>query len=117
MRNQDLFLTALRDALMMSEQIIKCFENKKTDTALSILENRSRVINIVFHLDEKVQASNEITSNQENQLVIDLIGAINEYDSIIQDYLVQEKIITQNEIAKTHKNKENFKGYNLNNTK
>ena len=119
MNNQELFIQALRDAVMMSEQVIDCFEKKKTGAALNILENRSRVINIIFHLDEKLQLETKNTplGEQEENLMIDLIQAINSSDDKIQEYLLKEKIITQNEIAKTHKNKENFRGYNLNTTK
>lgn len=119
MNNQELFLQALRDAVMMSQQVIDCFDKGNTNAALNILENRSRVINIVFHLDEKIQVEtqNPPIDEQKEKLVVDLISAINSFDDIIQEYLVKEKLITQNEIAKTHKNKENFKGYNLNNTK
>jgi len=38
-------------------------------------------------------------------------------DQQIFDLLTHEKLLTQNEIAKTRKNKENFKGYNLNDLK
>lgn len=121
MNNQDLFLQALRDAITMSQQIIHCFDKNDIDAALSILENRSRVINIIFHLDENLQLEQKEAPiekiEQINRLVVDMIGSINNYDEKIQEYLVREKLITQNEIAKTHKNKENFKGYNLNNTK
>jgi hypothetical protein len=119
MNNQELFLQALRDAVMMSQQVIDCFDKGNTNAALNILENRSRVINIVFHLDEKIQVETQTPpiDEQKEKLVVDLISAINSFDDIIQEYLVKEKLITQNEIAKTHKNKENFKGYNLNNTK
>lgn len=119
MNNQDLFIQALRDAVMMSEQVIDCFEKNRIGAALNILENRSRVINIIFHLDEKLQLENQNTpiDEQRENLVLGLIQAINTFDDKIQEYLLKEKLITQNEIAKTHKNKENFKGYNLNNTK
>lgn len=119
MNNQDLFIQALRDAVMMSQQVISCFERGNTNAALNILENRSRVINIVFHLDEKIQVESPDTPSdeQKEKLVVDLIRAINSFDDTIQEFLLKEKLITQNEIAKTHKNKENFKGYNLNNTK
>jgi len=121
MNNQELFLQALRDAITMSQQIIQCFEKGNINAALNILENRSRVINIIFHLDEQLQleqsASPQRDQDDINSLVVDMIGSVNEFDEIIQEYLLKEKLITQNEIAKTHKNKENFKGYNLNNTK
>tara|TARA_B100001971_G_scaffold213155_1_gene245524 strand:+ start:115352 stop:115711 length:360 start_codon:yes stop_codon:yes gene_type:complete len=119
MNNQDLFIQALRDAVMMSQQVIECFNKGNTGAALNILENRSRVINIVFHLDEKLQLESQNTpiDEQRERLTLELIQAINTFDDKIQEYLVKEKVITQNEIAKTHKNKENLKGYNLNNTK
>jgi hypothetical protein len=121
MNNQDLFLQALRDAVTMSQQIIHCFEKKDINAALSILENRSRVINIIFHLDEKLQLEQKNAPTEKveqiNRVVVDMIASINNYDEAIQEHLLQEKIITQNEIAKTHKNKENFKGYNLNDIK
>lgn len=119
-KTQEVFLKALRTADEMSEECIRLLKAKKYEAALNVLDNRGRVVNIILHLDEQLRLSpNEVDSSSpsENNLVNRLISSINRNDEEIFDLLTHEKLLTQNEIAKTRKNKENLKGYNLNNLK
>lgn len=89
-------------------------ENIDTEEILNLFSRREKLIHIFeslylkfekrFHLDFK---------NQINQL----INKIDEMDKFVLECLELEKEKTQIAIAKVFKNKENFKGYNLNTTK
>lgn len=116
-KTQKVFLKSLETALELSQLCLQLIEEKKHEKALAVLDNRSRVVNIVLHLDETVRGAGHEVSEEFNNLVSRLITSINERDKIIYERLNQEKLLTQNEIAKTSKNKENFKGYNLNDLK
>lgn len=116
-KTQKVFLKSLETALELSQLCLQLLDEKKHEKALSVLDNRTRVVNIVLHLEENLRSSPEGISEDYNNLVSQLINAINEKDQVIFDLLSQEKLLTQNEIAKTSKNKENFRGYNLNDLK
>lgn len=117
----EVFLKALRTADEMSDQCLELLRSKRFDAALDVLDNRGRVVNIIIHLDEQIRITPSEPVNdqgsEENNLVNQLIKSINIKDEEIFELLSHEKLLTQNEIAKTRKNKENFKGYNLNNLK
>ena len=117
----EVFLKALRTADEMSDQCLELLHSKRFDAALDVLDNRGRVVSIIIHLDEQIRITPSEPVNdqgsEENNLVNQLIKSINIKDEEIFELLSHEKLLTQNEIAKTRKNKENFKGYNLNNLK
>tara|TARA_Y100001936_G_C16093403_1_gene688935 strand:+ start:3195 stop:3536 length:342 start_codon:yes stop_codon:yes gene_type:complete len=110
-KTQDVFLKAVTTAHELAGLCLNLLEKGKYEKALEILENKERVVNIILHLDE--QYGTPSNNNQLNRLFLD----ISKMDQQIFDLLTHEKLLTQNEIAKTRKNKENFKGYNLNDLK
>lgn len=116
-KTQKVFLKSLETALELSQLCLQLLDEKKHEKALSVLDNRTRVVNIVLHLEETLRSGKDHFSEEYNNLVSQLIIAINDKDKIIYDLLNEEKLLTQNEIAKTSKNKENFRGYNLNDLK
>jgi len=113
-KSETVFLKALETALEMGETCVRLFREKKHESALSILENRSRVVDIILHLEaENALTQTPFSSDKINRL----LSQISEKDEEIFHLLKEEKLTTQNEIAKTRKNKENFRGYNLNDLK
>lgn len=117
----EVYLKAVLTAQEMSATCIELLNQKEFNSALNVLDNRSRVVNIIMHLDEQIRLEQDEETNEAreslNNQVSQLLSDIDAKDAVIAELLNKEKILTQNEIAKTSKNKENFKGYNLNNLK
>ena len=111
----------LDKAYQLTQQALKAVQDKDYDKLNTILDNRERAINIVNSLSENLalhykNANQDIVNGINNQ-VSQIINKIESLDEIIASCLEFEKNKTQFEIAKTFKNKENLKGYNLNNLK
>jgi len=111
----------IEKALLLSADCLNHIANDNAEKLLETLENRDRVINIINSLHENVtleqtQINSEYNDEFNNQLN-QLITVINQIDEKVLTYLHEEREIVQNEIAKTFKNKENLKGYNLNSLK
>lgn len=115
----EVYKKAIETALELSDICLNLINGKDIEKALDVLENRSRVVSIILHLDEQLRLSPEANGqkHEEYDRLYRLISKVNLKDEQIFEMLSQEKILTQNEIAKTCKNKENLKGYNLNNLK
>ena len=118
---QKMIIEFLEKAYELTTYSLKLVQNKEYEQLNEALENRERAINIIdslsqrLYLHQKNKDPKEFTAfnNQLNQV----INQINSIDEIIMSCLEHEKDQTQFEIAKTFKNKENFKGSNLNNIK
>ena len=113
----------LEKAYNLTRLALKAVQNKEFEQLNDILNNRERAINIILTMSERLelhQKSKEETSQDMvafNNQVSQVLDKINQMDEIITNCIIHEKSKTQFEIAKTHKNKESFKGYNLNNIK
>lgn len=116
-KNETLFIKAVNTALDMSERCVEMLRAKEREAALEELENRSRVINVILQMDQALLTNEEPSTAEFNNLVSRSVFNLNQIDETIIELLTEEKLLTQNEIAKTRKNKENFKGYNLNSLK
>lgn len=119
---QDSLISYLEKAFELTRQALKAVQSQEYVKVNEILDNRERAVNIIQSLSEKLAlyGKNKDTpkslidfNNQVNQV----IDQISKMDIIIESCLEHEREKTQLEIAKTFKNKENFKGYNLNNLK
>lgn len=121
LQTQENLITFLDKAYELTKVSLKLAQAKNFDELVKVLDNRERAINIVQSMSEnlsmyqknKEQESYIAFNNQVNQV----IEQIHSMDEIVMACLAHEKEKTQFEIAKTHKNKENFKGYNLNKVK
>ncbi|MCT4642538.1 MAG: hypothetical protein N4A33_09615 [Bacteriovoracaceae bacterium] len=91
------------------------YEEKLTDLLIE-LEKRSQLINIFKSLQLSFEDKNICTDNLKDE-IYNFLNKIKRFDNDILNYLSKEKLNAKIEIAKMHKNKESFKGYNLNNTK
>ena len=118
---QNSLIEFLEKAYELTTLALKLVQKSELDQLNEVLENRERAINIIESLSERLSLHKknadplhvEAFNNQVNQV----ISKIANMDDIIMSCLEHEKTKTQFEIAKTFKNKENFKGYNLNNLK
>lgn len=118
----ELLTELIAKTILISQQIIKKVDSYQFDHVEELTRKREKVINIILTLHERLDLSQNILKNTgegrkaiefNNQLNL-LIEKISEYDEYIMLKLNEEKDKTQIEIAKAFKNKENFKGYNLN---
>jgi hypothetical protein len=109
-------LEFIEKSFMLTRDALKAVQNNEFDKVIAIMENREKALNIATTFSERLALypeQDEEFNNQLNQVV----ARITNMDDIITSCLEHEKNKTQFEIAKTHKNKENFKGYNLNKLK
>ena len=116
---QENLIQFLEKAYDLTTQALKSAQAGDFDALVNILDNRERAINIVQSLSENLALHQKNSEEQElvkqfNSQVNLIIEKIHSMDEIIQTCLEHERDKTQFEIAKTFKNKENFKGYNLN---
>lgn len=111
----------LQKATELTQKALKQVQNKDFDELNKTLNNRERALNIAESFSENLSLyknNPDYTPNESlNNQVTQLISNITSLDDIISSCLEYEKNKTKNEIAKTFKNKENFKGYNLNKIK
>lgn len=117
----DLLTDYLGKTLSMSRDALKFAQEKNVEELNQTLDNRERIINILMSLHERVsmhlQTQPADLAEQVNAQINQIIEQIDSLDDAVTSFLLSEKNKTQFEIAKTHKNKENFKGYNLNKLK
>lgn len=118
---QNNLIEFLQKAYELTTSALKLAQEKEFEQLNIVLENRERVINIIDSLSQQLSlyqknADQELVNKFNNQ-VSQVINKINTIDEIMTECLEHEKSKTQFEIAKTFKNKENFKGYNLNSIK
>ena len=121
LETQNTLIDFLEKAYNLTTQALKLVQNNQFEELNQVLNNRERIINIIDSLSEQLAlhqrnrepSEYEAFNNQLNQV----IQKIQSIDEIITNCLEHEKNKTQFEIAKTFKNKENFRGYNLNNIK
>ena len=119
---QNDIMTLLDKAHELTRIALKQVQAKDFEKLIDVLDNRERAINIINSLSEKLYLYSKNPNAPKslihfNNQVTQVIEAINNMDEVITKCLEHEKEKTQFEIAKTFQNKENFKGYNLNNTK
>lgn len=110
----------LTKAYELTQLALKLVQNKEFEKLSEVLDNRERALSVITSLSEKLSLYNKTDSkalikfNKQVGLIIEKIANM---DAIITSCLNHEKEKTQFEIAKTFKNKENLKGYNLNRLK
>lgn len=117
---QNNLINYLEKAYELTRQGLKEVQAYEIEKLNLTLDNRERILNIIESLSEQMSLYAKDKSNnleEFNNQVNQVIAKICKMDDIIAECLEAEKNKTQIEIAKTHKNKENFKGYNLNNLK
>ena len=92
---------------------------EQVDKTIASLHNRERLINAINELQAKLNSmeNKSNTLNHWNKEISNIIVSIQNMDIEIINNLEATKRQLNNEIAKTFKNKENFKGYNLNDIK
>lgn len=119
--NYTLLTELLERTVNISRKCIEFIDAGNFEQVNSLIDHRDKLISIIQTINERLELEQKANShdntiefnNQANQL----IGKIQEMDDYILTKLTEERDKTQIEIAKAFKNKENFKGYNLNSLK
>ena len=119
---QEQLINFLEKAYELTTLSLKAAQEGRFEELVDLLDNRERAINITQSLSERLSLHQSQSENPDivvefNNQVNQVIKNIVKMDNIITECLEHEKNKTQFEIAKTYKNKENFRGYNLNNIK
>jgi hypothetical protein len=118
----DLLTDLIAKAIFISQQTVERVDAMQFDKVEELTRKREKIINIILTIHERLDLSQKILKNTaeseraiafNNQLNL-LIEKISDFDEYVMVKLNEEKDKTQIEIAKVFKNKENFKGYNLN---
>lgn len=99
----------------------KCVEHCQADNAdevVTLIEDREKILNIIESLQVKLSTHEKEDYDEEyNQYLSKIVQSIIKKDEFITDSLSKTKKNIKSEIAKVYQNKENFRGYNLNNLK
>lgn len=122
-------LELMEHALQISKSIlnkITSTDNADIDEIAAMIDNRSRLINILFDSQAKIEhAINSLTAEEINDTLVcqlkrwqnnlnNHIVDIDKIDQGILEFLENEKTETSINIGRIFKFKQTFKGYNLN---
>lgn len=110
-------LELVEKALVLSRVALRQSQLNNLEELNLTLSNRERVINILLSHSENLSLYKDHEQEENvafNTQLDQKLNEINKVDQIIVDFLQHQKSLTQVEIAQTFKNKESFKGYNLN---
>jgi RNA processing factor Prp31 len=112
----------IEKAVKISQECVIQVNCRDFEALDSLIKKREKIISVICTVHERLTLEQTSLKNigqkedavlYNNQLNL-LMNKISEFDDFIVASLDEEKNKTQIEIAKTFKNKENLKGYNLN---
>ena len=117
-KNYELFADLFEKIIFVSRKCLDCAESKDFEQLNFLVEQRDKLISITQTIHERLTLEQtSMDSNiaiEFNNQVNELIEKMNEMDEQVLIKLHEERDNMQIEIAKSFKNKENFRGYNLN---
>lgn len=117
-KNYELFTDLFEKIIYVSRKCLDCAESGDFEQLNFLVEQRDKLISITQTIHERLTLEqNSMDSSiaiEFNNQVNELITKMNEMDEQVLLKLNEERDNMQIEIAKSFKNKENFKGYNLN---
>lgn len=109
---QKLYIEVLEKIAINTVDCKMYIKSSDTSSLMDYIDQRTALINILRTL--KVKISNDYPLSEEFEKTSNLfISKMESFNQEILIYLKLEKEKTKLQIAKTHKNKENLKGYNL----
>ena len=117
-KNYELFTDLFEKIIYVSRKCLECAESGDFEQINFLVEQRDKLISITETIHERLtleqmNMDSSIAIEFNNQ-VNELIEKMNQMDEQILIKLNEERDNMQIEIAKSFKNKENFRGYNLN---
>lgn len=117
-KNYELFAELFDKIMHVSKKCLECANSGDFETLEFLVIQRDKLISITQTIHERLtleqRNSNSDIAIEFNTQVNQLIAKMDQIDEKILLKLNEERDKTQIEIAKSFKNKENFKGYNLN---
>lgn len=121
MNELSLLNNLIESVVRLTQKSLTDAQNSNFDKIDYYIEERGKALTIIELMLEKLNINpvynNSETITQYNNQLNQLVSLIHQSDEQLVKYLQEESIKTQNQIAKTFKNKENLKGYNLNDLK
>lgn len=112
----NLYIEVLEKIAINSADCRIHMKSQDVETLMDYLDQRSALINIFQTLKIKIRA--DYPTSEEIDTTVNLfLKKMEQFNQEILSFLNLEKDKTRLEIAKTFKNKENLKGYNLNSIK
>lgn len=126
-RNIFFHIHALKKVSLQTNEIIKLLSERKTEAGLYLINNRERLLNIVFELHKSIESgiSNSENIELDNKDLLKAWGRDVErwsnnqaiQNETIEHLLLAIKKETTAEIASIFDKKSRHKGYDLNNLK
>jgi len=113
---QNLYLEIIEKIAINSADCKSFIREENTDSLLIYLDQRTSLINIFKSLKIKLEVDAPM-KDEFNKELNKFLKKMELFNQEILTYLENEKEKTKLQIAKTFKNKENLKGYNLSSTK
>lgn len=118
-------LDLLERVKSLTEGIIDCFENREYSSSIEAIQNRERLLNIVFQLSDSItkvgesDSGIERTSEYQSWITSLKAWAILQAQSneVIEAFLIKEKRSTAQAIAEIFDTKNRHKGYDLSSIK
>ncbi len=109
---QNLYIDVLEKIAINTADCRIFMKSNETEKLMDYLDQRTSLVNILRTL--KIKISNDYPLSEEFENTSNLfIKKMESFNQEILIYLKLEKEKTKLQIAKTYKNKENLKGYNL----
>ncbi len=115
--NINQLIDLVQKATIMTENILKGEFDHDLNILILTLDNRDRLISVLNHHFNKMFSSGMIIPEQSKQELSKKLACLDALDARLVDKLDQAKKSFKKSIAKSYKNKENFKGYNPNNVR
>jgi aconitase B len=119
---QNKIISFTEKAYLITRECVRACDSKNPERVNDLIGERDKVLSIIQSYQENLSI---YKLNDEQKVIMEefktnlskIISSIIKKDEYILEYLNEEKKNMQSEIAKVYQNKENLKGYNLNNLK
>lgn len=114
MNAQELIYKLIEKAVILTADAMSLSTSDNIEDINKLISHRDHILNIFSNTYERLEKNlNQEYKNQLNQLIVQIM----DMDQLILENLEKQKEKVQIDIAKIFKNRENFKGYNLNTLK
>src|SRR5690606_18836312 len=114
MNAQELIYKLIEKAVILTADAMNLSTSDNVEDINKLISHRDHILNIFSNTYDRLEKNlNQEYKNQLNQLIIQIM----DMDQLILENLEKQKEKVQIDIAKIFKNRENFKGYNLNTLK
>jgi uncharacterized membrane protein YqiK len=115
---QNQIIDFTQKAYEISKKCVVLCDSGNAAEVVKLIDEREKILSIIQSLQERLALyEKEDYDDEFNENLSEVIQSIIKKDDYIVSKLMDEQKNVQTEIAKVYQNKENLKGYNLNNLK